>query len=70
LHFIGAAPGASKHTVFVDSAAEAAAFQPAAYFDTPPELLGRAFNRPRNAQLAQQQQLALVDEAAVVKAEK
>ena len=46
LHFIGA-PAQARHTVFVDDEAEAAAFRPDAYFDTPAELLGRAFNRPR-----------------------
>lgn len=54
LHFIGMAPQ-NKHTVFVDSAAEAASFKAAQFFDTPAELLGRAYNRPRNAQLQQQQ---------------
>ncbi len=59
LHFTGAAadgvgPSASgrRHTVFVDSGEEAAAFSAAEFFDTPAELLGRAFNRPRAAQLA------------------
>ncbi|PNH09291.1 putative U3 small nucleolar RNA-associated protein 11 [Tetrabaena socialis] len=41
-----------RHTVFVDSKAEAAGFDAAAYFDTPAELLDRTFNRPRAAQLA------------------
>ncbi|KAK9846505.1 hypothetical protein WJX81_005518 [Elliptochloris bilobata] len=50
LHFIGA-PVQARHTVFVDSEAEAAAFAPEAFFDTPTELLGRTFNRPRRAQL-------------------
>jgi U3 small nucleolar RNA-associated protein 11 len=68
LHFIGLAPQ-NKHTVFVDSAKEAAAFKPAKFFDTPAELLGRSYNRPRNAQLQQQQQPA-VDPAVVAKAEK
>jgi U3 small nucleolar RNA-associated protein 11 len=54
LHFIGMAPQ-NKHTVYVDSAAEAASFKAAQFFDTPAELLGRAYNRPRNAQLQQQQ---------------
>jgi U3 small nucleolar RNA-associated protein 11 len=38
-----------KHTVFLDSAEEVAAFDPAAYFGTEPALLGRTFNRPRSA---------------------
>lgn len=66
LHFIGMAPQ-SKHTVFVDSAAEAAAFKPEQFFDTPAELLGRTYNRPRNAQLQQQ---PAPDVAAIHKAEK
>ena len=60
LHFIGApdaADGAStsgrRHTVFVDGEDEARQFRPEDFFDTPPQLLGRAFNRPRTAQLAQ-----------------
>ncbi len=43
--------GKRRHVVFVDSASEVRAFDPAAHFDTPKELLGRAFNRPRTAQL-------------------
>jgi hypothetical protein len=39
------AKGLARHTVFVDSAAEAKAFDPAVYFDTPSELLSRTFNR-------------------------
>ena len=46
LHFLGA-PAQARHTVFVDSEAEAAAFMPEDFFDTPAELVGRAFNRPR-----------------------
>ncbi|KAF8072886.1 Utp11 [Scenedesmus sp. PABB004] len=68
LHFIGAAAPA-RHTVFVDSAAEAAAFEPAEFFDTPAELLGRTYNRPRNAQLAQQP-LAPVSVREATKAER
>ncbi|KAG2500622.1 hypothetical protein HYH03_001389 [Edaphochlamys debaryana] len=52
----GAATDASlprhRHTVFVDSEAEAQRFDPAQYFDTPAELLDRTFNRPRKEQLA------------------
>lgn len=51
LHFLGAAQP-SNHTVFVDDEELAQAFDPAAYFDTPAELLGRTYNRPRIAQLA------------------
>ena len=41
----------ARHTVFVDTSAEAAAFSPEDFFDTPGELLGRAHNRPRRAQM-------------------
>lgn len=41
-----------RHVVFVESAAEARAFDAAAYFGTPAELLDRTFNRPRSEQLA------------------
>lgn len=51
LHFIGMAQ-VNSHTVFVDDAAQAKRFDPAAYFDTPAELVDRSFNRPRAAQLA------------------
>lgn len=50
LHMVDA-PRASTHKVFLDSAEEARAFDPAEYFDCPRELLGRASNRPRRAQL-------------------
>ena len=54
LHLIGVEPeGGRKHTVYVDSAAEARAFKPEEYFQTPVELLGRAHNRPRESQLSQ-----------------
>lgn len=39
--------------MFVDDAKEAKAFKPEEYFETPAELLGRAHNRPREAQLEQ-----------------
>lgn len=52
LHFIGLARP-RNHTLFVDDEDEAEAFDPAQHFDTPAELLGRTFNRPRTAQLAQ-----------------
>jgi U3 small nucleolar RNA-associated protein 11 len=73
LHFIGA-PAQAKHTVFVDSAPEAASFDPEAYFDTPKELLGRTFNRPRKEQLADPTAVVLPTDrksrAALHKAEK
>lgn len=55
LHFIGAAPPPRRHIVFVDCPQEAATFDAATHFDTPAELLGRAFNRPRTEQLTQPQ---------------
>lgn len=42
-----------KHTVFVEDVQEAKNFDPAQYFDTHPDLVGRAFNRPRLGQLAE-----------------
>ncbi len=52
LHFIGAAPKApNQHTVFVDSQDEVKGFDPAQYFNTPKELLGRTYNRPKQEQL-------------------
>lgn len=42
----------NKHTIFFDSAAEAAAFDPAEHFDTDASLGMRAFNRPTKQQLA------------------
>ena len=36
-----------KHTVFVETAEEAADFDAAAFFDTEPGSLGQAYNRPR-----------------------
>ena len=54
LHLIGV-PAQNRHTVFVEDEKEAAAFDPAAHFDTPAELLGRTFNRPRRAQLSDPQ---------------
>jgi U3 small nucleolar RNA-associated protein 11 len=55
LHFIEYGDEASskkrKHTVFLDSKEEASKFDVAEYFDTAPELAGRAFNRPRKDSL-------------------
>lgn len=51
LHFLtGERMG--KHTVFVDEDEEAEAFDAAEHFDTAPELMDRAFNRPRKEALA------------------
>lgn len=51
LHMIGVEPKERKHVVFVESKAEVKAFSPEEYFQTPAELLGRSFNRPRERQL-------------------
>ncbi|KAI8464287.1 MAG: small-subunit processome [Monoraphidium minutum] len=69
LHFIGA-PRASRHTVFLDSKAEAAAFDAAAYFDTHPELVGRAYNRPRRAQLESEASVSEPSAKAAAKMER
>eukprot|EP00884_Botryococcus_braunii_P006604 jgi/Botrbrau1/15945/Bobra.0260s0006.1 len=50
LHFVGAGKQ-TRHTVFVDSEREARNFSAEEFFDTPAELLDRAFNRPRRSQL-------------------
>ena len=50
LHLLGAAP-INSHTVFVDDEEEVKNFDEAAHFDTVPELVGRAFNRPRRGKL-------------------
>lgn len=42
----------NKHTVFLESESAAAAFDPAAHFDTEPKLAGRAYNRPRKSAAA------------------
>ncbi|KAJ1722003.1 hypothetical protein LPJ53_003535 [Coemansia erecta] len=41
----------AQHTVFVDTAEEVAAFDPARHFDTLPEFVGRKINRPTRAAL-------------------
>lgn len=51
LHLIGVQPAQRKHVVFVDTEEEAKSFDPAAHFDTVPELLDRSYNRPKIAQL-------------------
>jgi len=50
LHGIGV-EAKRKHTVFVDTEDEAKSFDAAKHFDTAPELVKRTFNRPRLAQL-------------------
>ena len=52
LHCLGAGTEERKHTIFVDDYEEARNFDAEKYFDTPKELLGRTFNRPRNRQLS------------------
>jgi U3 small nucleolar RNA-associated protein 11 len=50
LHYIGAGDTGKeqrKHTIFVESAQDAAEFDVAKHFDTLPELAGRSFNRLR-----------------------
>lgn len=63
LHLIGA-PAANRHIVFVDDEEEAQAFDPAAHFDTAPELLDRQFNRPRLSQLADAKAVSAGEAAA------
>lgn len=52
LHCLVDGAAANKHTVFVGSAEEVKEFRPDEYFDTAPELVSRAYNRPRRAALA------------------
>lgn len=50
LHFIGNSHSSTnklRHTIFVDKG-KATDFDPVQHFETVPELLGRAFNRPRS----------------------
>ena len=51
LHFIGVGSGPNSHTIFLDTAQDAVAFDPAKHFDTDPSLVGRSFNRPRKINL-------------------
>lgn len=50
LHLVGAPP-TNKHTVFVDDEEQQQSFEPSQYFDTDPDLVGRAFNRPKKETL-------------------
>lgn len=61
LHMLGAAThgkasagsgSGPKHTIFVDTPEDVAAFDAAAHFDTDAALVGRAFNRPTRDTLA------------------
>jgi U3 small nucleolar RNA-associated protein 11 len=56
LHFIDPLSSSEKrkHTIFVDTPEEADTFDAARYFDTLPDLVGRAFNRPRLSDLKNQ----------------
>ncbi|PRW61182.1 U3 small nucleolar RNA-associated 11 [Chlorella sorokiniana] len=63
LHLIGA-PAANRHIVFVDGEEAAQTFDPAAHFDTAPELLDRQFNRPRLSQLADAKAVSAGEAAA------
>ncbi|KAH7462456.1 hypothetical protein PRIC1_014909 [Phytophthora ramorum] len=60
LHFVDA-PKDNKHTVFVDDSEQVDTFDVASHFDTAPELVDRAFNRIRKAEL---QTITLPDLAA------
>jgi len=54
LHLLRDTPSSElkkRHTVFVDSAAEVEEFDPEAFFDTPKELIPRAYNRPTKKML-------------------
>jgi U3 small nucleolar RNA-associated protein 11 len=51
LHCLGAGSDERTHTIFVDDYEDVKNFKAAKYFDTPKELIGRAFNRPRTEQL-------------------
>jgi U3 small nucleolar RNA-associated protein 11 len=45
LHLLEPGSQKNKHTVFVDTFDQALTFEPANYFNTLPELVGRTFNR-------------------------
>ncbi|KAI8806048.1 small-subunit processome [Cladochytrium replicatum] len=44
-----------KHTIFVDDVDEAKNFDPVQHFDTKPEFLDRAFNRPRVSAISEEE---------------
>ena len=50
LHFLGST-SRNTHTVFVETPEQAKNFDPVTYFDTVPELVSRAYNRSRPAEL-------------------
>jgi len=51
----------NKHTVFLESEAAAASFDPAVHFGTDPKLVGRAYNRPRKGTIAEDGSKEAVD---------
>mmetsp|Transcript_5817 Transcript_5817/g.10164 ORF Transcript_5817/g.10164 Transcript_5817/m.10164 type:complete len:248 (-) Transcript_5817:2108-2851(-) len=51
LHFIDAAAGQNRHTIFVDDEDEAESFDKVDYFETTDDFADRAFNRPTKKQL-------------------
>ncbi|TKR78130.1 hypothetical protein L596_018989 [Steinernema carpocapsae] len=59
----------NTHTIFVDDDDEAKSFDPATYFDTPKELLGRSFSRPKMSTL-QSTSVSALSKAEVLEAEK
>lgn len=63
LHFLSDKPP-NKHIIFVDSKEEADKFDAAKHFDTAPELVGRAYNRPRKSTLATTTVEGIADAAA------
>jgi len=68
LHFLAdSEQPANHHTFYVETQIEAAKFNPAETLDTHPELLSRAFNRPRIAQL-EEVQMANVENPKEVRA--
>jgi len=69
LHFIGA-PRVAKHKVFLDSKKEAREFDAEKFFDCPRELLDRAYNRPRRAQLEQESAVSALDAKSAAKMER
>lgn len=59
----------NKHTIFVDTKEEAESFSPTEYFNTVPELVDRAYNRPTKEQL-QKETLVEGDNQRVVVSKK
>uniref|UniRef100_A0A1I7Z267 U3 small nucleolar RNA-associated protein 11 n=1 Tax=Steinernema glaseri TaxID=37863 RepID=A0A1I7Z267_9BILA len=59
----------NTHTIFVDDDDDAKTFDAAKYFDTPKELLGRSFSRPKTETL-QRNSVSALSKAEVLEAEK